>query len=308
MNMVSTRGCPFHCNWCAKPIWGQRYNCRSPQNVVAEMVWLAATWHPDQISFVDDIFGLKPGWLAQFAVCIEQQPLARIPYKCLSRVDLLARPGEIERLKRTGCRTVWVGAESGSQKILDAMEKGTRVTQIYESARRLQAAGIGVGFFLQFGYPGETRADINLTLQMVRELMPDEIGMSVSYPMPGTRFFNDVSRRMGAKQNWQDSSDLAMLYEGPYGTAFYRQLHIVLHHEFRARKHLLSLRRLLKHPADFKLAHIRKLASLLYHVAALPFARAKLERRAVTPAHEYAIHLPQLTGNQAALPSAQVER
>src|SRR5687767_13419047 len=162
MNMVTTRGCPYHCNWCAKPIWGQRYNARSPQNVVAELKWLKQTYQPDHIWFADDIMGLKPKWLEQFADLVEQQN-ARIPFKSLHRVDILARSGTVEALKRAGAKTIWVGAESGSQQILDAMDKGTRVEHIYEAARRMRAAGIEVGFFLQFGYPGETRADIEKT-------------------------------------------------------------------------------------------------------------------------------------------------
>jgi radical SAM superfamily enzyme YgiQ (UPF0313 family) len=154
MNMVTTRGCPFHCNWCAKPIWGQRYNSRSPENVVAELKRLKETYGPDHIWFVDDIFGLKPGWIEQFASAAEAED-ARIPFKCLERVDLLLRPGEVEALSRAGAQIVWVGAESGSQKILDAMDKGTQVGQIYEARRSLQARQ---GRFLhQFGYPAKPR-------------------------------------------------------------------------------------------------------------------------------------------------------
>jgi len=206
INMVTTRGCPFHCNWCAKPIWGQRYNVRSPENVFAEMVWLNENIHPDHIWFVDDIMGLKPGWLARFADLIEKEGMT-LPYKSLSRVDLLLREGEIEALKRSGCQMVWVGAESGSQKILDAMEKGTRVEQIQAAARRLHAAGILVGFFLQFGYPGESMADIHKTRQLLHACRPDDIGISVSYPRPGTKFHAAVREQLNIQQNWIDSND-----------------------------------------------------------------------------------------------------
>ena len=107
-----------------KPIWGQRYNVRSPENVVAEMKWLKETYGPDHIWFADDIMGLKPGWLERFADLVEAEQ-ARVPFKCLSRVDLLLRGNAVESLQRAGCQIVWVGAESGSQKILNAMEKGT---------------------------------------------------------------------------------------------------------------------------------------------------------------------------------------
>ena len=160
------------------------------------------------------------------------------------------RGDTIDALGRAGCQIVWVGAESGSQKVLDAMEKGTTVEQIYEASRRLHAAGVKVAFFLQFGYPGETREDIEKTLQMVRDCQPDDIGMSVSYPLPGTTFYDRVKGELGVKQNWQDSGDLAMLYQGPYTTEFYRQLHTVLHKEFRSTKTWHALTRAATAPAS----------------------------------------------------------
>jgi len=292
MNMVTTRGCPFHCNWCAKPIWGQRYNSRSPENVAAEMRLLKATYQPDHIWFADDILGLKPGWLARFAGCVAGQE-ARIPFKCLSRVDLLLRPGEVEALAAAGAQMVWVGAESGSQKVLDAMEKGTRVEQIYEARRRLKAAGVGVGFFLQFGYPGETLADIEKTLQMVRECGPEDIGISVSYAMPGTKFYQAVRAQLGEKQNWQDSGDLAMLFQGAYSTAFYRRLHSVTHKEFRARQAWRALKGGGQTGAALNWrGRARAALRLAYHLATLPAARlallalaARARRPAASPTH-----------------------
>ncbi|MEN9562023.1 MAG: hypothetical protein RIR73_267, partial [Chloroflexota bacterium] len=135
-----------------------------------------------------------------------------------------------------GCKIVWVGAESGSQKILDAMDKGDKVEDIYRAAELLHANGIQIGFFLQFGYPGETWDDVQLTLKMVRDCMPDDIGISVSYPLPGTKFYERVKLELGEKQNWVDSDDLAMLYRGPFPQEFYRILHGRVHHEFRLRK------------------------------------------------------------------------
>ncbi len=248
MNMVTTRGCPYHCNWCAKPIWGQRYNSRSPENVVAELKWLKETYHPDHIWFADDIMGLKPGWLEKFAALVREQE-AGVPFKCLQRADLVTEK-TAAALQEAGCRTVWIGAESGSQKILDAMDKGDHVDDIYRAARLLRAHGIEVGFFLQFGYPGEGWEDIHRTLQMVRDCMPDDIGISVSYPLPGTKFFERVRLELGEKQNWLDSQDLAMLYRGPYPTEFYRVLHARVHHEFRLRGawRKRDVRRMLKAP------------------------------------------------------------
>jgi anaerobic magnesium-protoporphyrin IX monomethyl ester cyclase len=234
MNMVTTRGCPYHCNWCAKPIWGQRYHSRSPQNVAAEMKWLKENFAADHIWFADDIFGLKPNWVEQFAELLIEND-AVIPFKCLKRADLVTEKTALA-LTKAGCKSVWLGAESGAQKILDAMDKGDKVEDIYRAAALLHKNKIEVGFFLQFGYPGETWEDVQLTLKMVRECKPDDVGISVSYPLPGTKFFERVKMELGEKQNWVDSDDLAMLYHGPFPQEFYRVLHGRVHHEFRLRR------------------------------------------------------------------------
>ena len=305
MNMVTTRGCPYHCNWCAKPIWGQRYHSRSPECVAEEMRWLKETYRPDHIWFADDIMGLKPGWWARFAEAAVARG-AQLPFKCLSRADLIMRSeADVAAMARAGAEIVWLGAESGSQRILDAMEKGTTVQQIHDAARRLHAAGVRVGFFLQFGYPGETRQDIEATLQMVRDCRPDDIGMSVSYPLPGTKFHANVRAQLSDKQNWIDSSDLDMLYEGPFSSDFYRQLHVVLHKEFRARRALAETRPALGRPARWP-GQARALAGAAYRLATLPAARARLDRLAAAPALALrpAAHMPY---EEAARPSPQPE-
>ena len=306
MNMVTTRGCPYHCNWCAKPIWGQRYHSRSPECVAEEMAWLKTTYAPDHIWFADDIMGLKPGWWACFADEVEARD-ARLPFKCLSRADLIMRSeADVLALARAGADIVWLGAESGSQRILNAMEKGTTVEQIRGAADRLHAAGVRVGFFLQFGYPGETRDDIEATLQMVRDCRPDDIGMSVSYPLPGTKFHAAVQTQLSEKQNWIDSADLDMLYEGPFSTAFYRQLHTVLHKEFRARRTLDEARRVAAHPTAWRPDHVRALARAAYRLATLPAARARLDRLAATP--PAAVRPPaHMSFEEAARPTPQEE-
>ena len=227
LNMVSTRGCPFHCNWCAKPIWGQRYAMRSPASVADELALVKRTLRPDHIWFADDIFGLRPRWVAEFGREVAARDAA-IPFMIQSRVDLMTEEA-VAGLKQAGCAEVWMGAESGSQRILDAMEKGTQVEEIAVARARLGAAGIKAGFFIQFGYPGETFDDIMATVQLVRDTLPDSIGVSVSYPLPGTRFHAMVREQLGAQTNWSDSDDLAMLFQGTYKSPFYRKLHRVLH-------------------------------------------------------------------------------
>src|SRR5262249_19182499 len=153
------------------------------------------------------------------------------------------------------------------QKILDAMEKGTTVAQIGEATGLLRRAGIEVGYFLQFGYPGEGWDDIQETLGMIRAFRPDQIGVSVSYPLPGTRFYERVQADLGAQQNWIDSDDLAMLYQGPYPPEFYRALHRVVHKEFRMRHNLDRAAAALRQPGRLRPRHARTLAAGLYHLA-----------------------------------------
>ncbi|MGA2601214.1 MAG: radical SAM protein [Bryobacteraceae bacterium] len=229
VNMVSTRGCPFHCNWCAKPIWGQRYAMRSPANVAEEMALIKATIRPDHIWFADDIFGLQPKWVVEFAAEVKARN-ASVPFMIQSRADLLTDKA-VQALAQAGCTEVWMGAESGSQKILDAMDKGIRVEQVIGARERLRAAGIQAAYFVQFGYPGETFDDILATAALIRETQPDEIGVSVSNPLPGTKFYRMVGAQLGEKDHWQDSNDLAMMFEGTYTTPFYRMLYQLVHRE-----------------------------------------------------------------------------
>lgn len=236
MNLVTTRGCPFKCNWCAKPIYGNRYNNRSPKNVAEEMAFLKKNYQPNHIWFADDIFGIQLGWMVEFGEEVEKLN-AQIPFKIQSRVDLLQEEN-VKALKKAGCQTVWVGAESGSQKILDAMDKNTQVEQIYEANRILKKYGIEVCFFIQFGYLGETYEDIEKTFKMIRECKPDQIGISVSYPLPGTKFYEMVKEQLGEKQNWEHSQDLEMMFSGTYSSEFYRVLYDVVHSDFRMRKYL----------------------------------------------------------------------
>ncbi|MEL6403187.1 MAG: radical SAM protein [Chloroflexota bacterium] len=283
MNLVTTRGCPFHCNWCAKPIWGQKYSSRSPENVVQEMRWLKDNFAPDHIWFMDDIMGIRDRWIEDFADALDEHD-AHIPFKSLNRADLLLRGNTIPALARAGADIVWIGAESGSQKILDAMDKGTQVEQIYEATRKAKSHGIKIAFFLQFGYPGETREDIELTLQMVRDLMPDDIGISVSYPLPGTPFHERVRSEL-SRANWYDSQDMAMLYQGPFRTEFYRQLHTVVHKDYRSRKTWDALAGWLKRPHRLRGSHVRQMAAMIYHRLSLPLAERKLDTLAELP-HE----------------------
>lgn len=292
MNIATTRGCPFHCNWCAKPIYGQRYTVRRVESVVAEIAWLAEHYHPDHLWIADDIFGLKPGWIEQFAVLMRRRGLT-VPFKCLLRADGVT-PASVRALASAGCRTVWIGAESGSQRVLDAMEKGTTIEQIESAAALLRAARIEVGFFLQFGYPGETIDDIALTRAMVARCVPDDIGVSVSYPLPGTPFFERVKAQLGDKQNWVDSDDLALMYRGTYAPEFYRTLHALVHAEFRLRR------------ARAEWQSWRRTLSAAAHALRIPALRWRLRRLSAVPVQRpepSPALVPLLRRQAAAIPS-----
>jgi radical SAM superfamily enzyme YgiQ (UPF0313 family) len=228
-NVVASRGCPYRCNWCAKPISGSRFQLRSPQLVAEELHQLKTIHGVQHIWFGDDIFAIDRHWVEAFANAVEEygDPL---PFKIQSRADLLSE-GTVASLRRAGCTEVWMGVESGSQKVLDAMSKGLSVASVHAARRRLADAGIRACFFLQFGYPGEGWSEICETIDLIRETKPDDIGVSVSYPLPGTVFFERVQQQLGSKRNWADSDDLCTIHTAAYRDDFYRALRQALHAE-----------------------------------------------------------------------------
>jgi radical SAM superfamily enzyme YgiQ (UPF0313 family) len=283
LNMATTRGCPFKCNWCAKPIYGNRYNSRSPQNVVAELKMLKKKFNFDHIWFCDDIFGLKPGWVNEFADLLEKEHLD-FRFKIQARADLLLQENYIKDLARAGCENIWMGAESGSQKILDAMDKGTTVEQIYKATQLLKTNGIHPSFFIQFGYPGETKEDIVKTIRMINQLLPYEIGISVSYPLPGTPFYEKVKNELKEKTNWTDSDELALMFRNTYQPAFYKQLHRYVHKSYRKHVAIQHLKRLFTKPFAVTSLTFKKAMSFLYYAPAAWIDKQKLNSLENTPA------------------------
>jgi anaerobic magnesium-protoporphyrin IX monomethyl ester cyclase len=227
LNMAASRGCSFRCNWCAKPIWGNRYLQRRAADVAAEMLQLKREYAPDHVWFADDIFGFRVDWVDDFAAELRAGG-GGVPFTIQVRPDLVS-PRMARALRDAGCREAWLGAESGSQRILDAMRKGTRVPEISAARGLLGAEGIRVGFFLQLGYLGEQLDDILATRDLVERARPDDVGVSVSYPLPGTEFYELVKHQIGAKKNWRDSNDLEMMFSGTYRTDFYRLVRDLLH-------------------------------------------------------------------------------
>jgi anaerobic magnesium-protoporphyrin IX monomethyl ester cyclase len=228
-NVVASRGCPYHCNWCAKPISGNRFQLRAPEEVAAEIRELKVRFGVEHIWFGDDVFALDRHWVEAFARAVESNGVV-VPFKIQSRADLMSDT-TVSALKRAGCVEIWMGVESGSQKILDAMKKGLKLSAVYAARERLAKAGIRACYFLQFGYSGEGWAEICETVQLVRSTRPDDIGISLSYPLPGTGFFERVQAQLGRKRNWIDSDDLCTIHVASYDDTFYHALRNALHAE-----------------------------------------------------------------------------
>jgi anaerobic magnesium-protoporphyrin IX monomethyl ester cyclase len=228
-NMVSSRGCPYRCNWCAKPISGNKFQLRPAAAVAEEMNLLKVRAGVQHIWFGDDVFALNQHWVQQFAEEVTTRDAA-VPFKIQSRADLMSEPN-VHHLKIAGCAEVWMGVESGSPAVLKAMDKGLSLSSVVAARRHLKAAGIRACYFLQFGYPGETWAELQETIAFVRETRPDDIGISFSYPLPGTVFYERVQAQLGAKRNWTDSDDLCIIFEAAYNTSFYRAIRDALHAE-----------------------------------------------------------------------------
>ena len=265
LNLVSSRGCPYSCSWCAKPIWGSQYVMHSPERMVADLEHLRRHHDFEHIWFCDDIFGLRPEWTRRFADLVEAAELD-FGFTMQARVDSVLRDGVAADLARAGLETAWIGAESGSQNIVDAMNKGVTVEQIYEATRLLQSHGVRVAFFLQFGYLGETREDIDKTIRMVLDLMPDEIGISVSYPLPGTPFYDLVVSQLVDKTNWTESDDLDLMYRSTYQPAFYKRLHRYVHKIFQRKRGLRSIGRLLRTPWRANRNELRTALATAYYL------------------------------------------
>jgi radical SAM superfamily enzyme YgiQ (UPF0313 family) len=277
LNMVTTRGCPFKCNWCAKPIYGNRYNSRSPEHVVEELKMLRGWFNMDHIWFCDDIFGLKPGWAQEFARLIEKENI-ELRFKIQSRADLLQDEAVVRALARAGCENAWIGAESGSQKILDAMDKGITVEQIQAATGLMKKHGIKPSFFIQFGYPGEIKEDIEQTIQMINSLLPFEIGISISYPLPGTLFYERVKADLQTKTNWTDSDEMALMFHNTFPPSYYKQLHRYVHQNYHQHLAQNSLKQLLRTPFKATAINLRKALSVFYHTPATLIEKAKLNR------------------------------
>lgn len=219
--VLTSRGCPFDCSWCSKPTFGRTFRQQSPARVMEELWALKRQYRVDYVRFCDDVFGIQRSWLDELLSRMEEERIG-LRFECLARVDLL-KPDLLAKMRSAGLERVYVGVESGSQRMLDMMNRGTKLSQIERTAEALRREGIRQFWFLMLGYPGETMEDIEATLQLFRRFSPEEYSVSIAVPVPGTRFFSQVQETLkpsgGARAG---QGGRMLLYEASYPESMYR--------------------------------------------------------------------------------------
>jgi radical SAM superfamily enzyme YgiQ (UPF0313 family) len=230
ISLITARGCPYHCRWCSHAVYGKTHRRRNPNAVVDELEWVLGRYHPDTAWFADDVFTIHPGWLFQFAGKMKRRSL-KIPFECISRADRInARVADT--LAELGCFRLWIGSESGSQRILDAMERGVSVEEVQAAIALLKARGIQTGMFLMWGYSGEEMSDIEATVEHVRRCEPDTVLTTVAYPIRGTPYFEEVASSVVKPKAWAESSDRDYRIRGRHSRRYYQYADQLLRSEY----------------------------------------------------------------------------
>jgi radical SAM superfamily enzyme YgiQ (UPF0313 family) len=236
LSLIATRGCPYGCTWCQKSVFGRSFRPRSPEAVAGEMRQIKELYRPDQLRIVDDVMGIDRGWVRAWHHAVLARD-AVTPFECLSRVDLMDEE-MVRLLREAGCIRIAFGAESGSQRVLDAMNKGTRVEQIRQAAELCLSYGIETYFYIMLGYPGEEWADIRQTVGLLKQTRPDQFSSTIAYPLPGTEFYEEVKHRLLDAPDWDYTAENRLLFRRDHSTRFYRWVQRWLHQEW----HLARLR------------------------------------------------------------------
>jgi anaerobic magnesium-protoporphyrin IX monomethyl ester cyclase len=219
VSLITARGCPYHCRWCSHQVFGKTHRRRKPASVADELAMLVDRYHPDMAWMADDVFTIHPGWIFQYSAELKSRGL-RVPFECISRADRL-NPQIVNALAEMGCFRIWIGSESGSQRILDAMERGVSVGQVQEAVSLCRAHGIQTGMFLMWGYEGEELEDIEATIQHVRTTNPDIFFTTVAYPIRGTPYFSQIADRVENLASWRTGSDREVRIRGRHSRQFY---------------------------------------------------------------------------------------
>ncbi len=220
VSLITARGCPYHCRWCSHEVFGKTHRRRKPASVVDELAWLIDRYHPDMAWMADDVFTIHHGWLFQYAAEMKRRGL-RLPFECISRADRLNAP-VMDALAELGCFRVWIGSESGSQRVLDRMERGVTVKEVQTAVGLAKARGVKAGMFLMWGYEGEEIEDIEATVAHVKQSDPDAFLTTVSYPIKGTPYFDEVESRLVNLKPWAEGSDRDYRIRGRHSRRFYQ--------------------------------------------------------------------------------------
>jgi len=220
VSLITARGCPYHCRWCSHEVFGKTHRRRKPASVADELAWLVDRYQPQMAWMADDVFTIHHGWLFQYASELKRRGL-KLPFECISRADRLS-PQIAETLAEMGCFRVWIGSESGSQRILDAMERGVTVEQVQNAVTLCRSHGIQTGMFLMWGYEGEELSDIEATVDHVKKTDPDIFFTTVSYPIKGTPYFSEVANRVESLKVWSDTSDRDFRIRNRHSRQYYR--------------------------------------------------------------------------------------
>lgn len=219
VSLTCARGCPYRCTWCSHSVYGHTHRRRSPQRVAAEVESIAARYKPDQLWYTDDVFTIHHSWLFEYSDELNKRAI-RIPFECISRADRL-NEAVIDRLAEMGCYRLWLGSESGSQRILDAMRRGVQVEQVQSTARALKRRGIQVGMFIMLGYEGETVQDLAATVDLIKRAAPDVFLTTVAYPIKGTEYYEEVEDQILTRGNWEVHTDRDLSVRGRHSKRFY---------------------------------------------------------------------------------------
>jgi len=229
VSVITARGCPYHCNWCSHSVYGKTHRRRSPKSVVDEVAWIEQRYQPDMLWLADDVFTIHHGWVLEYATEMNRRGL-KIPFECITRADRL-NPRIAETLAGLGCFRVWIGSESGSQRILDAMQRGVKVEQVREAVSLCKQNGIETGMFLMWGYEGEEIPDIEATVDHVKQCRPDVFFTTVSYPIKGTPYFDKVASRLVSIRAWEANTDREVRVRGRHSEKFYHHADELLKNE-----------------------------------------------------------------------------
>ena len=220
VSLITARGCPYHCRWCSHEVFGKTHRRRKPASVADELQWLIQRYQPQMAWMADDVFTIHHGWLFQYAAELKSRGV-KLPFECISRADRLNLQ-VVQTLAGMGCFRVWIGSESGSQRILDAMERGVTVEQVQTAVALCRSVGIQTGMFLMWGYEGEDLSDIEATVEHVKKTDPDIFFTTVAYPIKGTPYFSEVADRVESLKVWSQSSDREFRIRNRHSRQFYK--------------------------------------------------------------------------------------